>query len=176
MLYTFVLLSEVDSGPGAETPQGHVAAQGTGPAMLKLHLCSADICLGAGPGLSLQTALQGLSTRIFWRLRRLLLGFLVTWFVTTGAFQWGQILWLGCGGCGMGRGRPFFEAQLLQTKKLLISIQFMIKRCSPPCSGSCCRSEARFAERQIGVTFSLPGQGCLHFWTQGELEIGRNLL
>ena len=35
MLYTFVLLSEVDSGPGAETPQGHVAAQGAGPAMLK---------------------------------------------------------------------------------------------------------------------------------------------
>ena len=33
MLHTCLLLSEVDSGPGAKTAQGHMAAQGAGPAM-----------------------------------------------------------------------------------------------------------------------------------------------
>ena len=119
MFHTFlnILLSEVDSGSGAETAQGHMATQGAGPGMYKTIFVFRRHVLG--PGFSLQTALQSLSTGIIWRLRRFLLGLLVTWLVTAGAFKWGQILWLGCGRRGMGRGRPLFEAQLLKQKNYI---------------------------------------------------------
>ena len=83
---------------------------------------------------------------------------------------------LAVGGVAWAEDDLFLRLNFYKQKNLLISILFMMKVRSPPCSGSCCRSEARFAERQIGVTFSLPGQGRLHFWTKGELEIGRNWL
>ena len=94
---------EVDSCPGAgtEAPQGHVAAQ------------------GARSGLSLQAALQCWPTGVIrglWGLLLVifLLRLLVTCLVTTGAFQRREVLRLGCGRRGMGRGRPLFEAQLLK--------------------------------------------------------------
>ena len=89
---------EVDPGPGAEAAQGHVAAQ------------------GAGPGLGLEAALECWSPGLL-RLVTVTIHhprLLVTCLVTGGALQRGEVLRLGCGRGGVGRGRPLFEAQLLQ--------------------------------------------------------------
>ena len=89
-----MVMFEVDPGPGAgagtEAPQSHVTAE------------------GAGPGLSLQTALQCWPTGVIRGLGRLLMAiflfrFLVTCLVKAGAFQRREVLRLGCGRSGMCR-------------------------------------------------------------------------